>query len=75
VYDDYDDENERIEFSARNPRRDVHREVELRIRERMTRDGKLSYTEAMRATFAADQNLHRAYLDNAPPLRPNIIKE
>jgi hypothetical protein len=67
--EDYDAPNGRITFSANNPKKDVHRECELRIRERMSRDHKLTYTESMRAVFNADVELHRAYLDAAPPLK------
>ena len=68
---DDDDNDERISFSAKNPKQDIHREVELRIRERMSGDAKLTYSDAMRATFVADETLHRAYLNNAPPLKLN----
>jgi hypothetical protein len=69
MYDHNCEPNARITFSSRNPRNDIHREVELRIRERMSADAKLTYSDAMRATFAADADLHNAYLDSAPPRR------
>lgn len=61
---------ERVNFSARNPQRDAHREVELRVRERMSADAKLGYKEAAHAVFIADPDLHRLYLGATPPLRP-----
>jgi hypothetical protein len=69
-YNEDETAEDRIVFSAKNKRRDPHREVELRVRERMSLDHTLGYTAAARAVFAADPALHRAYLDNAPPLFP-----
>jgi hypothetical protein len=62
------DENdlERIQFSARNARRDIHEEAHLRVRERMSADAKLNYGDAMKLVFAADPDLHKLYLDNEP---------
>jgi hypothetical protein len=71
MHDDNDARMERVNFSARNPRKDVFKEVDLRIRQRQSADGKLSYGAAMSAVFAADADLHRLYLDTVPPLRPN----
>lgn len=58
----------RIEFSTRNAEEDVHREVDIRAREHMSKDRKLSYAEATRAVFVADPDLHRAYLAELPPV-------
>lgn len=69
MYDD-DDGAERITFSAKNRTKDVHREVELRIRERMSADANLTFHAASKLVFRADPALHVAYLDTPPPLHP-----
>ena len=65
----------RITFSERNPRKDVFREADLRIRQRMSADSELSYGDAMKQVFAADEDLHRAYLGSVPPRQFNNRQE
>ena len=64
-----DDHEDRITFSAKNPQKDVLKEVHLRAREKQSADSKLAYRDAVHAVFRADEDLHRAYLDSTPPLR------
>ena len=60
-----------IEFDARNPEKDVFREVDLRVRRHMSRDAKLTYAQAVHAVFIDDVPLHRRYLKTVPPVHPS----
>ncbi len=61
----------RLTFDARNSQKDVFREVDIRARQRMSQDRELSYGDAVRSVFIDDPELHRAYLDDTPPMRAN----
>ncbi len=62
---------ERVTFSAKNPQRDVFKEVDLRAREKQSHDVKLSYRDAVHMVCRADEDLHRLYLSTTPPLHHN----
>ena len=57
-----------IEFDARNPGKDVFKEVDLRAKRLMSRDANLSYQGAVKAVFTEDEALHVEYLDSVPPV-------
>jgi len=61
----------KIEFSQKNADQCVFSEVDIRARARMSADSKLTYKDATRMVFMADELLHRAYLDGIPPLKIN----
>jgi hypothetical protein len=71
--DDNEERAKRVTFSTNNPKKDVCREVDLRTKQRMSADSKLSYGDAMLATFRADEDLHRLYLDKIMPAQARTI--
>ena len=66
-----DDEIEWIKFDVKNPAHDVFRETDIRARQHMSADRTMTYKEAVHAVFTADPDLHRAYLEETPPIHMN----